>query len=56
MEWTTPYKLFSPNLLTEQPVTLVDKVMDRCASRKLAEAFVKFLLMPVAQKVFVNFA
>jgi sulfate/thiosulfate-binding protein len=53
-EWTTPYKLFSPNVLTEQPVTLVDKVVDRRGSRKLAEAFVKFLFTPVAQKVFVD--
>ncbi len=53
-EWTTSYRLFSPNVLTEQPVTLVDKVVDRRGSRKLAEAFVKFLFMPVAQKVFVD--
>ncbi len=53
-EWTTPYKLFSPNILTEQPVTVVDRVVDRRGSRKVAEAFVKFLYTPQAQKIFVD--
>ena len=53
-EWTVPYKLFSPNILTEQPVTVVDKVADRRGTRKVAEAFVKFLFTPAAQKVFVD--
>ena len=53
-EWTTPYKLFSPNVLTEQPVTVVDKVVDRRGSRKVAEAFVRFLYTPAAQKVFAD--
>ncbi|WP_072061533.1 sulfate ABC transporter substrate-binding protein [Synechococcus sp. GFB01] len=50
-EWTTPYKLFSPNVLTEQPVTVVDKVVDKRGTRKVAEAFVKFLYTPAAQKI-----
>jgi sulfate/thiosulfate-binding protein len=53
-EWTTPYKLFSPNVLTEQPVTVVDKVVDRRGTRKVAEAFVRFLYSPAAQKVFAD--
>ncbi|WP_094554194.1 sulfate ABC transporter substrate-binding protein [Synechococcus sp. 1G10] len=53
-EWTAPYKLFSPNILTEQPVTVVDKVVDRRGSRKVAEAFVKFLYTPPVQKIFVD--
>jgi sulfate transport system substrate-binding protein len=53
-EWTTPYRLFSPNVLTEQPVTVVDKVVDSRGSRKVAEAFVKFLYTPQAQKIFVD--
>jgi sulfate transport system substrate-binding protein len=53
-EWTTPYKLFSPNVLTEQPVTVVDKVVDRRGTRKVAEAFVRFLYTPAAQKVFAD--
>ena len=53
-EWKTPYKLFSPNVLTEQPVTVVDRVVDRRGTRKVAEAFVRFLFTPAAQKVFVD--
>ncbi|MEB3319135.1 MAG: sulfate ABC transporter substrate-binding protein [Cyanobacteriota bacterium] len=53
-EWTTPYKLFSPNVLTEQPVTVVDKVVDRRGTRKLAEAFVKYLYTDQAQKIFAD--
>lgn len=53
-EWTTPYKLLSPNVLTEQPVTVVDKVVDRRGTRKVAEAFVRFLYTPAAQKVFAD--
>ena len=53
-EWSTPYKLFSPNVLTEQPVAVVDKVVDRRGSRRVAEAFVKFLYTPQAQRVFVD--
>ena len=53
-EWTTPYKLFSPNVLTEQPVTVVDTVVDRRGTRKVAEAFVRFLYSPAAQKVFAD--
>lgn len=53
-EWTTPYKLFSPNVLTEQPVAVVDKVVDRRGTRRVAEAFVSFLYTPQAQKIFVD--
>ena len=53
-EWTTPTKLLSPNVLTEQPVTVVDTVVDRRGTRKVAEAFVRFLYTPQAQKVFVD--
>ncbi|MFM9104656.1 MAG: sulfate ABC transporter substrate-binding protein [Cyanobium sp.] len=53
-EWTGGYKTFSPNVLTEQPVTVVDKVVDRRGTRKVAEAFVKFLYTPQAQRIFVD--
>ena len=53
-EWTTPTKLFSPNVLTEQPVTVVDKVVDRRGTRRVAEAFVRFLYTPAAQKAFAD--
>jgi len=53
-EWTAGYKTFSPNVLTSQPVAVVDKNVDRNGSRKVAEAFTKFLFTPAAQKVFAD--
>lgn len=53
-EWTAPYKVFSPNVLTEQPVAVVDKVVDKRGTRKVAEAFVRYLYTPTAQKIFVD--
>jgi hypothetical protein len=53
-EWSVPYKVFSPNILTEQPVAVVDKVVDRRGTRKVAEAFVRYLYTPTAQKIFVD--
>jgi len=53
-EWTVPYKLFSPNILTEQPATVVDKNVDKRGTRRVAEAFVRFLFTPTAQKVFAK--
>ena len=53
-EWTTPYKVFSPNVLTEQPVAIVDKVVDKRGTRKVAQAFLAYLYTPTAQKIFVD--
>jgi sulfate transport system substrate-binding protein len=53
-EWTTPYKIFSPNVLTEMPIAVVDKNVDKKGTRKVAEAFAKFLYTPAAQKAFVD--
>ncbi len=53
-EWTAPYKVFSPNVLTEQPVAVVDKVVDKRGTRKVAEAFVRYLFTPTAQKIFAD--
>lgn len=53
-EWTTPYKVFSPNVLTEQPVAIVDKVVDKRGTRKVAQAFLTYLYTPTAQKIFVD--
>lgn len=53
-ERTTPSKMFSPNVATEQPVTVVDKVVDRRGTRKLAEAFVKYHYTDQAQKIFAD--
>ena len=52
-EWTVPYKLPSPNILIEGPVAVVDKNVDKHGTRKVAEAFARFLYTPVAQKAFV---
>ena len=53
-EWKEPYKVFSPNVLTEQPVAVVDKVVDKRGTRKVAEAFVRYLYTPTSQKIFVD--
>ena len=53
-EWTAPYKLPSPNVLTEMPIAVVDKNVDRKGTRKVAEAFARFLFTAPAQKAFVD--
>jgi hypothetical protein len=53
-EWTVPYKVFSPNVLTEMPIAVVDKNVDKKGTRKAAEAFAKYLYTPTAQKIFVD--
>ena len=53
-EWTVPYKLPSPNVLTEMPIAVVDKTVDRRGTRKVSEAFARFLFTPAAQKAFVD--
>lgn len=53
-EWTVPYKLPSPNILIEGPIAIVDKNVDKHGTRKVAEAFAKFLYSPVAQKTFID--
>ena len=53
-EWTVPYKLPSPNVLTEMPIAVVDKTVDKRGTRKVSEAFARFLFTPAAQKAFVD--
>ena len=53
-EWTVPYKLPSPNILIEGPIAVVDKNVDKHGTRKVAEAFARYLYTPFAQKVFVS--
>ena len=53
-EWTVPYKLPSPNVLIEGPIAVVDKNVDKHGTRKVSEAFARFLYTPAAQKAFVN--
>jgi sulfate transport system substrate-binding protein len=53
-EWTTPYKVFSPNVRTERPTAVVDRTVDKKGSRKVAEAFAMFLYTPAAQQAFAD--
>ncbi len=53
-EWKTPYKIFSPNVLTEMPIAVVDKNVDKKGTRKVAEAFARFLFTAPAQKAFAD--
>ena len=53
-EWSVPYKLPSPNVLTEMPIAVVDKNVDKKGTRKVAEAFAKFLWTPAAQKAYAD--
>jgi sulfate/thiosulfate transport system substrate-binding protein len=41
----------SVSILTEPPVTVVDKVVDRRGTRKVAEAYLKFLYSPQGQDI-----
>lgn len=51
-EWTVPYKVPTPNILIEGPIAVVDKNVNKHGTRKVAEAFTRFLYTPFAQKVF----
>ncbi len=53
-EWTAPYKLPSPNVLTEMPVAVVDRNVDKNGTRQVATAFARYLFTPTAQKAFVD--
>ena len=53
-EWTTPYKVPSPNILIEGPIAVVDKNVDKHGTRKVAEAFARFLYTPAAQRAFAD--
>jgi sulfate transport system substrate-binding protein len=53
-EWTTPYKVPSPNILIEGPIAVVDQNVDKHGTRKVAQAFAKYLFSPTAQKIFVD--
>lgn len=44
----------SVSILAEPPVAIVDKVVDKKGTRKIAEAYLKFLYTPEAQEVIVR--
>ena len=47
------YEIISPSvsILAEPPVAMVDKVVDRKGTRKVAEAYLKYLYTPEAQEI-----
>jgi sulfate transport system substrate-binding protein len=53
-QWSVPYKIPSPNILIEGPVTVVDRNVDKKGTRKVAEALTQFLYTPQAQRVFAD--
>jgi sulfate transport system substrate-binding protein len=53
-EWTEPVKIPSPNILIEGPIAVVDKNVSKHGTRKVAEAFARFLYTPTAQKAFLD--
>jgi sulfate transport system substrate-binding protein len=53
-EWTTPVKTFSPNVLTEQPIAVVDRYVDKKGTRRVATAFARFLFTAPAQRAFAD--
>lgn len=53
-QWSGEYQVPSPNILTEMPIAVVDRNVDRRGTRRVAEAFARFLFTPAAQRVFVD--
>ncbi|MFQ3585900.1 MAG: sulfate ABC transporter substrate-binding protein [Cyanobacteriota bacterium] len=49
-----PYILPSSSISIDNPVAVVDKIVDRKGTRKVAEAFVAFLFTPEAQQEFAK--
>ncbi|MGQ9838415.1 MAG: sulfate ABC transporter substrate-binding protein [Cyanobacteriota bacterium] len=47
-----PYVLPSSSISIDNPVAVVDKIVDRKGTREVAEAFVAFLFTPAAQREF----
>lgn len=50
-----PYIAPSPNIQVDFPVAVVDKVVDKKGTRKVAEAFAQFLFSPKAQEIYAQF-
>jgi sulfate transport system substrate-binding protein len=49
-----PYIAPSPNVQVDFPVTVVDRVVDKRGTRKVAEAFTQFLFTPKAQQIYAE--
>jgi len=52
--YTIPYVVPKTNILIEGPVAVVDKNVDRKGTRKVAEAFARFLYTDAAQQAFAD--
>ncbi len=49
-----PYVVPSKNIQVDFPVTVIDKVVDKKGTRKVAEAFTQFLFTPKAQEIYAQ--
>jgi sulfate/thiosulfate transport system substrate-binding protein len=49
-----PYIAPSPNVQVDFPVTVIDSVVDKRGTRKVAEAFTQFLFTPKAQEIYAQ--
>jgi len=49
-----PYVLPDASISIDNPIAIVDAVVDRKGTRTIAEAFVQFLFTPVAQRIFAE--
>ncbi len=49
-----PYLVPSTNIQVDFPVTVIDKVVDKKGTRKVAEAFTQFLFTPKAQEIYAQ--
>ncbi len=52
--WKTPYIVPTTNILIEGPIAVVDKNVDRKGTRKVAEAFARYLYSEPAQRAFAE--
>ncbi len=52
--WKTPFIVPATNILIEGPIAVVDKNVDRKGTRKVAEAFARYLYTDTAQRVFAE--
>jgi sulfate transport system substrate-binding protein len=49
-----PYIVPPENIQVDFPVTVIDKVVDKKGTRKVAEAFTQFLFTPKAQEIYAQ--
>ncbi len=52
--WKTPFIVPTTNILIEGPIAVVDKNVDRKGTRKVAEAFARYLYSEPAQRAFAE--